>query len=196
MKTMKRKPSRCHTGAQRQRGAVLVVAMIVLVALGLASLALLRSVDILGLISGNLSLQRSALSATDVGVNAGSANLAGLVSRLASSNESCYSAQMLPSDGRGIPNVLKNDSAFAADGDYENCTVSTDTGETAYYIVDRQCANEAQIASLKTCNLAVVVPAGSDVRGSGSPRVRPTYRVTVRVDSVKNTQSYSQVILY
>ena len=51
-----------------QRGVSLVIALIALVAMTLAGLALMRSVDTTNLISGNLAFRQSALNATDVGV--------------------------------------------------------------------------------------------------------------------------------
>jgi type IV pilus assembly protein PilX len=183
--------SRC-TGAQRQRGAVLIVALIVLVALGLASLALLRSVDILGLISGNLSLQRSALTATDIGVNAAMAKLEALPNRTAPSTANCYFDVALAADERGIPNLLKTDT-FGTE--YPACKEETANGEKLLYVIDRQCSRTS-VAEPKTCVLAQISPAGCDQHCFDTSRIEPVYRVTVRVDSAKNTNSYSQLIVY
>jgi type IV pilus assembly protein PilX len=183
--------SRC-TGGARQRGAVLIVALIVLVALGLASLALLRSVDILGLISGNLSLQRSALTATDVGVNAAMAKLEALPNRTAPSTENCYFDVALPADERGIPNLLKTDTF---EDEYPGCRQETANGETLFYVIDRQCSRTS-VPTATSCVLAQINPAGCDQHCFDTNPIDPLYRVTVRVDSAKNTNSYSQVIVY
>lgn len=182
-----------RAGAARQRGAVLIVALIVLVALGLASLALLRSVDVLGLISGNLSLQRSALTATDIGVNAAVDDLTEVVLRSAGDPAKCYSEVMLNANERGIPDLLADLAAFNAA--YPACSQTTGNGETIYRLVDRQCARSL-VADPKACVLALSNPAGCDQHCFEKSPVRATYRVTVRVDSVKNTNSYSQVIVY
>jgi Tfp pilus assembly protein PilX len=52
-----------------QRGVVLFFALIALVAMSLAAVALIRSVDTSTIIAGNLAFKQSATSAGDVGIN-------------------------------------------------------------------------------------------------------------------------------
>ena len=64
-------PRSARTGRPaRQDGAVLVVAIIVMVVMMLASIALVRSVDTGNLIAGNLAFQRSATHSADAAVEA------------------------------------------------------------------------------------------------------------------------------
>src|SRR5262249_2292639 len=56
--------------AGRQRGAILFIALIVLVAMSLAGIALMRSVDTNVLIAGNLAFRQGATAAGDYGVEA------------------------------------------------------------------------------------------------------------------------------
>jgi len=51
----------------RQRGVVLIIALIVLVAMTLAGIALVRSVDTSNIIAGNMAFQQSATHLGDVG---------------------------------------------------------------------------------------------------------------------------------
>jgi type IV pilus assembly protein PilX len=193
MKLSNRLSFSCRSRAAPQRGAVLIVAMIVLVALGLASLALLRSVDVLGLISGNLSLQRSSLTATDIGVNKAIVDVSKVALLTNADTDNCYSEVVLPSNKFGIPDLLADDlTAFKAT--YKNCRQQTTTGETIYRLVDRQCS-QSLIPDPKACVLAQREPGGCDQHCFDKARIQPTYRVTVRVDGVKNTRSYSQMIL-
>ena len=53
--------NRPQTSGASQRGVVLLIALIVLVALALAGVALIRSVDTTNLIAGNMSLHQSAI---------------------------------------------------------------------------------------------------------------------------------------
>lgn len=53
---------------KQQRGIVLLMALIILIAMSLAGVALVRSVDTGNIISGNLAFKQSALSSTDRGV--------------------------------------------------------------------------------------------------------------------------------
>ncbi len=55
----------------RQRGAVLLIALIVLVAMTLAGIAMMRSVDTGILVSGNMAFRQSATLAADAGINSG-----------------------------------------------------------------------------------------------------------------------------
>lgn len=59
-----------HRPASRQRGLVLFFALIALVAMTLAALALVRSVDTTTLISGNLAFKQAATTSGDEGVEA------------------------------------------------------------------------------------------------------------------------------
>jgi type IV pilus assembly protein PilX len=193
MKTLHPTSVRRRAGSLRQRGAVLIVALIVLVALGLAALALLRSVDILGLISGNLSLQRSALNASDVGTNEAINRLGAWAARTTPSADNCYSAVALEADKLGIPKLLGNTKKFL--DEYPSCFQETSTGEKLYFVVDRQCSNSL-IPVGKTCVVAQRNPAGCDMHCFDTNPVKPAYRVTVRVDGKKSANSYSQTIVY
>ena len=54
----------------RQRGVVVLVAIIVLVVMLLAGIALVRSIDTTNVIAGNLAFQQSATHSADTGVEA------------------------------------------------------------------------------------------------------------------------------
>src|SRR3954465_1126782 len=54
--------------APRQRGAILFIALIVLVAMSLAGIALMRSVDTNVLIAGNLVFRQGATAGADRGI--------------------------------------------------------------------------------------------------------------------------------
>lgn len=57
--------------AHRQRGVVLIIALIALVSMSLAGVALVRSVDTSNVIAGNLAFKQSATSSGDSGLNEG-----------------------------------------------------------------------------------------------------------------------------
>ena len=57
-------------GLQRQRGVVLLISLIILVALTLASIALVRSIDTTNVIVGNLAFQQAATRAAERGLEA------------------------------------------------------------------------------------------------------------------------------
>lgn len=58
------------SGATRQRGIVLFFALIALVAMSLAAVALIRSVDTATLVAGNLAFKQSTINSADIGIEA------------------------------------------------------------------------------------------------------------------------------
>src|SRR5260221_9854712 len=58
-----------------QRGTMLIIALIVLVAMTLAGIATMRSVDTATVLAGNIAFRQSALNAADQGIQAGLALL-------------------------------------------------------------------------------------------------------------------------
>jgi len=198
----------------RQRGVVLFIALIVLVAMSLAAVALTRSVDTANIVAGNQAFKQGALNATDVGVALAMDKFnspAGALSDTAthtSAAANCYSAvTFTPAemDFRGVPRLLLAPAAVQApflaafDTTYTACKTNvTATGETVRYLIDRQCDStmEAMAANNTNCNtVSTTTPARTDNdKHTGSETV-PLYRVTVRVDGPRHTASYSQTIL-
>ncbi len=62
---------RTMTNPHQQRGVVLLIALIILVAMTLAGIGMMRSVDTGGVIAGNLAFKQSTLHASDAGTSAG-----------------------------------------------------------------------------------------------------------------------------
>ncbi|MGB5079556.1 MAG: hypothetical protein WBO23_02300 [Burkholderiales bacterium] len=60
---------------RNQRGTMLIIALIVLVAMTLAGIATMRSVDTATVMAGNIAFRQSALNAADQGIQAGFALL-------------------------------------------------------------------------------------------------------------------------
>ncbi len=65
------KPAWGARSPRRERGTMLIIALIVLVAMTLAGIATMRSVDTAALMAGNIGLRQSALNAADQGIQAG-----------------------------------------------------------------------------------------------------------------------------
>lgn len=58
-----------------QRGVILLIALIMLVAMTLAGIGMMRSIDTGSLVAGNMAFQRSTMDASDAGTNVAFANL-------------------------------------------------------------------------------------------------------------------------
>jgi len=69
-KHIRRVPPRLPT-PHSQRGTMLIIALIVLVAMTLAGIATMRSVDTATVLAGNIAFRQSALNAADQGIQAG-----------------------------------------------------------------------------------------------------------------------------
>ena len=63
------KMSKCRTAPpQRQRGVILLIALIVLVAMTLAAIGMMRSVDTTTVIAGNVAFKQTTLQSADKGI--------------------------------------------------------------------------------------------------------------------------------
>lgn len=195
-------------GARAQRGAVLFIALIVLVAMTLASVALIRSVDTATLGAGNIALKQSAAQAAERAVGTAMAQFdpfavpAGFFSTLANANShqstQNYCASLLPTDKRGVPLVLLNPATANKECDLQPLAsanmITTANNERLFYVIERMCT-DAGAPDQSKCNIEQVLPTGGTV-GSGPHfgDTVPLYRVTVRVDGPRNTRHFSQVI--
>lgn len=203
MKTSSAHGSRAHV----QRGAVLFIALIVLVAMTMASVALIRSVDTATLGAGNIALKQSAAQAAERAVGMAMAQFdpfavpAGFFATLANANShqsaQNYCASLLPTDKRGVPLVLLTDGALKeCDGEALKPAndITTTNKERLRYVIERLCT-DAGTPDQSKCNIEQVLPTGGTV-GSGPHfgDTVPLYRVTVRVDGPRSTRHFSQVI--
>ncbi len=190
------KPFRSHfSGALRkaQRGVVLFIALIVLVAMTMAGIAVMRSVDTNVLIAGNLAFRSAALSAADAGI------------------ESARNWLTLQPAGNLIndqlPGYFANwqDTFNPATFDWaaNSLVVGFDpNGNEIRYIVHRMCAESAKTVDGTDCFKVATAASGSS-QGTGSYGVtplagsaQPYYRVTARVEGPRNTVSYVQAFVY
>lgn len=95
---------------KNQRGVVLVIALIALVALSLAGIAMMRSVDAGNLISGNMSFKQASVVMSDFAMNRAMAHITGGVITDRNNNFSTYYfATPRPLDQFGVPDVLSSD---------------------------------------------------------------------------------------
>lgn len=179
----------------RQQGAVLFVAMVVLVALAIAALALLRSVDVAGLLAGNLSFKRSSLNSADLGYQQAFLNFNSLsaIGRNSDQKASCYSSTQKDVDAvHGVPLILGTTSSF--DNEFPGCLVTgVDTTETVRFYIDRLCTTTGAVQAT-TCGSHNVQQNGMQTGTKPLTATGPLYRVTVRVDGPRNTTTYTQFI--
>lgn len=206
-----------HLSSRRQHGVVLAVVLIVLVVMMLGSVSLLNSVDTSALLSGNIGFKRDSINSAGRGLNkafdtmksanfrtyrdsvAGCPPPAGTGTACSAAGEWAklnFYPRMLESDENGIPLIIKNKTQF--DAMFKISPILfTDIdpkkdGNEVRFLIERMCETYGP-SSKSTCVLASDSPLGGDMwaekPGSTSS---PLYRVTVRTDGVRNSQTYAQ----
>lgn len=206
-------PSKSAPPAATQRGLVLFFALIAMVAMSLAAVALVRSVDTATLISGNLAFRQSATSSGDGGVEGAIAVLAAIDTANTGTNVFQSTAHPFNADNATIGYYSNIDQALSLtasttwDDDSSSDAVVDTSGNSRRYVIQRMCRTANQVLSITNClfssaatdNSGKTVPLPSEIcEGSGCPRggQSPLYRVTVRITGPKNTVSYIQSIVH
>src|SRR5271154_6277784 len=75
-----------RVGARRERGVVLLIALIVLVAMTLAGIGMMRTIDSGTIVAGNLGFREAAVATADTGVERARAWLVANINSLNSDN--------------------------------------------------------------------------------------------------------------
>lgn len=182
-----------------QRGVTLLIAIIALVVMTIGAVALVRSTNTSLRLSGNLAFKRDLVNQAERGVALALADLRGGLlstqsSRIANAGARNYSATVLNST-QGIPDVLLNDTAFAAAFTRAD---TTDSGITVRYVIDRQCSAGTGAFDATRCTS---MAKSADEKGGepGAPSLgsieSPVYRISVRVTGPRGAQSFTQTTL-
>jgi Tfp pilus assembly protein PilX len=179
--------------ASRQRGAVLFISLIVLVAMTLAGIALMRSVDTGNLIAGNLAFRNAATNAGDGGLEAARTWLTG------------QSAGTLQNDAAQGYFANWQDAFDPKTFDWSTLAVQVGTDavdNTVYYVVHRMCKESGKSIDATDCTKVTALSVGSTKGGAayGSAALTgsslPYFRITSKVVGPKNTVSYVQAFVY
>jgi type IV pilus assembly protein PilX len=193
-----------------QQGVILFVALIVLVAMSLAGIAMMRSVDTNVLVAGNLAYRQGATAAGDWGIEAARKYLRDqLVGNpaaldLDSPSNGYYASWQTNVDLYGKTASTTDDFNWSGAG----VLVGTDAGgNEVRYIVQRICRQQgsgtsATAACIKTASTTTSGTVEGSTMGAvqyGTGQLPPPltifYRVTVRVAGPRNTQSFVQAVL-
>lgn len=197
-----------------QRGVVLFIALIVLVAMTLAGLALMRSVDTGTIIAGNLAFRQSAMHVGDIGVEAGRTWLMNVspTSTLYNDTPSVTGgtgyfanwAENLDLIGNTTPTNATDDFNWEGTNALSVTSPAPPAGYTVKYVIHRLCeatGDPTSITCVKQSGSSSSTSSGS--KGAAAFGVMaisvPTnalYRITVRVAGPRNTVSYVQAVVY
>ncbi|KQV61629.1 MULTISPECIES: hypothetical protein [unclassified Duganella] len=204
-----------QAGAVRQawqQGVILPVTLIVLVAMTLAGIALLRSVDTTAVIAGNLAFKQSATASGDAGVEAA-------ITWLTQNAPTGLLDQDLPASGyyatrqdaldltgnKRDPEPTAADDLDWDDGGAVTKLQKDAAGNDVAYVIHRMC-DAAGALDARTCSTQQVFMKGkndgAEAQMGGyhegeidNSSIRAFYRITARVTGPRNTTSYVQAVV-
>lgn len=174
--------------AQRQRGVVMFVALVVLIVMTLAGLAMLRQMGGAVSIAGNVAFKQGATAVADAGTEAGRA---WIVSPVNNKDLDAIANGYFSSWGASVnPDSFNWGTAPVA-------AAANASGFTVRYVIHRLCAtpNLASNAPAQRCSEEKgkeIIDKGTGEKFPGTPQ--PYFRVTTRVEGPRNTVSYTQVV--
>jgi type IV pilus assembly protein PilX len=197
---------------RRERGAILFIALIVLVAMSLAGIALMRSVDTNVLIAGNLAFRQGATAGGDWGIEAARVWLKGSPALLKDDKPAgapFYRANWQESlDLAGTNPAVTDYNWDTTDTADQPADLGFDSaGNRVQYLIQRLC----NIAGLPTDpGVACVQSSLSKASGQNTLSSKTVkdmnqkdqesdkvvlYRVTVRITGPRNTVSFVQAVM-
>ena len=205
--TLARKPQMQHS-PKRQRGIVLLIALTVLVAMSLAGVALMRSVDNTVVIAGNISFKQASLQVSDRGGRDALAWLSAKYAILPTGTGQAILKDDDPSNGYFSARPPSEpdwfDPATWANGSViTNGGLPDASGNTVRYIIHRMCALPGLNENDDNQSCSKYYPANQKL-DSGSKSVGQAqyegffqmyYRVTTRVDGPRNNVTITQTAL-
>jgi type IV pilus assembly protein PilX len=204
---------------KKQQGVVLVILLIALVAISLAGVALLRTVDTSNVVSGNIAFNEAALQLSDVGAELAytdiNSNLYNIFTN--SAIPVCLSdVTLCPKNTAGqsyfYPNYfsistttklpISSSGAALAMSDPVSVSLPGDTtpSYSIQYIIERMCIGTASTQEVATFTKCRAVPDYSggvlmpiNTSASGLPSYgKLFFRITVQVSGPRNTRGLAQ----
>ena len=199
MRAMRAEP---RPSARRQQGVVLFISLIVLVAMALASVAMVRSVDTTLGIAGNLAFKQATLLSSDQAVDRAYGYI--------NAPPPCAGGGALTCDDapNGYSSSLAADPNWFDSNSWGNAVdvfpANTDAaGNRVRYLIHRLCSQPGPYNNPAPQQCAQYTPVGGGGVGStmtvgsyqfqGAPMVY--IRITTRVDGPRNTVSITQTAI-
>ena len=192
--------------SRRQQGVVLFIALIVLVAMSLAGIALMRSVDTGTVIASNLAFRQNATHVGDLGIEKAR-------TWLLANSATLNADQPGVADGIGYwstmqsgLDLLGNDPA-KTDYDWGTGVVVTTpappAGYAVRYVIHRLCNASGAPTDTGCVKSADTSSSTSSTKGAAtygsyaiSASTSAMFRITVKVSGPRNSTGYVQAVLY
>ncbi|MDR2450932.1 MAG: hypothetical protein LBE85_03995 [Candidatus Accumulibacter sp.] len=197
--------------AFRQRGAVLLIALVVLIAMTLSALALIRSVNTTNLVAGNLAFRESAVlyaerateHAVDWLVTAANAGGGMLWHEVSGSGYLAVHQNPDPDSANRrnwdeLWNEFLRKKAVSVPAVVDGGGGTDVTGNRVEYVIQRLCDKVGNPLSVECSRPPHEGKGASKVAGSpsaGLTNLQVYYRITARVSGPRNTVVYTQTIV-
>jgi type IV pilus assembly protein PilX len=194
---------------RRERGLVLIIALIVLVAMTLASLAMIRSVDTSTIIAGNIAFKQSAVASADAGIESAIAWITSNVGATLEKDSTSNGYYATSQDGLDLTGLTTSGNAtddldWSSSSTVKKLAADAARNEVAY-VIHRMCNSAGQL-NATTCATDESVQGGGSMGSSrqmttyqpgswSSVANRAYYRITVRVTGPRNTVNFVQAIV-
>lgn len=193
---------------RRQRGVVLILALIILATMMIGAAALTRTISNANAIAGNLSFKQNSLNIADIGIETAITDMT--TSILGASQEnywpnSCsvangdctYYPNQQAADAKGVPLTINWSSVATI------TSLSIPSGYSVQYVADRMCDPAAGLPIDNPIDDCVSETfndgrQGGDLSVGGKKLTEANavaYRVTVRVTGPKSTETFVQAIV-
>jgi len=197
-------------GPQRERGVVLMIALIVLVAMTLAGIGIVRSIDTGTLVAGNIGFRQSAVATGDSGIEAARTWLIANRNTLNTDQvgSGYYSTRQDNLDITGNLTQGGTDGVDWGGSDPSQPVKAFDagdvdgTGNHVYFLIQRMCAIPGGINDPgQDCTTASNNALGSSQSAPDYStyalkiKNQVYYRITSRVNGAKSTVSYVQAVV-
>lgn len=217
---MSRRPfPRTPSSRRSQHGVVLLITLIALVAMTLAAIALIRSVDTGNVVAGNLAFKQSATLAGDAGTEAAVNWLSGIAGTSASFDDDAANGYYATSqDTLDMTGNSGDPNRAQVDWDFNNCNgaaasacifpsspIDAGAGNQVNYIIHRLCQSSGDPNSIaNTCasfqSESSLSPKRGEIKVGEEKRFESTpveyYRITSRIKGPRNTLSYVETIVH
>ena len=190
-----------RTAARRQRGVVLMTALIMLVAMTLGGIALIRAVYSSSLIAGNMVFQQSATSSADAGIEAGISwlenNNSGTTLHT-NSAENAYTAYcQAPCSSQDWGDYWDTLQEAQQTATLDSADVA---GNKVSYAIQRLCNGLGDPSAGADCAVAPMgLNSSGSSKGGGIVQIQYAsqvyYRITARVAGARGSVSFVQVVL-
>ncbi len=179
-----------------ERGVVVIVTLLAILFMALSASALVRSIDTLTAVDGNLGFMQASLLCADEAIENA---IAALFERRSISDQSLddpsngyYASRQAGENSRGVPLALQGGAQFGAG------TATLDPGGNIVlrYVIERMCVAPGP-AVPDNCSLVPVAEPPLIVPGETrvDPPVVPFFRVTIRIDGPAHATQFVQAWL-